>query len=100
VAARNLQELIDGTDSVVDMLRNMQTGPNVYPVTAEFTNWRDEQWAWQNTCILFDLSYHMVDLRLEGPGALDVLKLVGFNSFDGFDVNKAKQLAPAPPRVM
>jgi glycine cleavage system aminomethyltransferase T len=97
VAARNLQELIDGTDSLVDMLRNIQTGPNVYPVTAEFTNWRDEQWAWQNTCILFDLSYHMVDLRLEGPGALDVLKLVGFNSFDGFDVNKAKQLAPCTP---
>lgn len=97
MVARNLQELIDSTDSVVDMLRNMQTGPNVYPVTPEFTNWRDEQWAWQNTCILFDLSYHMVDLRLEGPDALDVLKLVGFNSFDGFGVDKAKQLAPCTP---
>jgi syringate O-demethylase len=92
---RSLQELIDATDSTVDMLRNMQTGPNVYPgVPPEFTNWRDEQQAWQNTCILFDLSYHMVDLRLHGPGALDLLKLVGFNSFDGFGPNKAKQLAP------
>ncbi|HUG32747.1 MAG TPA: aminomethyl transferase family protein [Acidimicrobiia bacterium] len=82
---------------MVDMLRNMQTGPNVYPVTPEFTNWRDEQWAWQNTCILFDLSYHMVDLRLEGPDALDVLRLVGFNAFDGFGIHKAKQLAPCTP---
>jgi len=97
VAADNLQELIDGTESMVHLLRNMQTGPNVYPVTPEFTNWRDEQWAWQNTCILFDLSYHMVDLRLEGPGALDLLKHVGFNSFEGFEVNKAKQLAPCTP---
>ncbi|HSM44412.1 MAG TPA: aminomethyl transferase family protein, partial [Acidimicrobiia bacterium] len=97
MAAGNLQELIDGTGNMVHLLRNMQTGPNVYPVTPEFTNWRDEQLAWQNACILFDLSYHMVDLRLEGPGALDLLKHVGFNSFDGFEVNKAKQLAPCPP---
>jgi glycine cleavage system aminomethyltransferase T len=96
--ADSLQELIDESGNVVDMLRNMQTGPNVYPgVPPEFTNWRDEQWAWQNTCILFDLSYHMVDLRLEGPDALDLLKLVGFNSFDGFTPNKAKQLAPCTP---
>ncbi len=54
--AQSLEDLINSTDSMVDMLRNMQTGPNVYPVTPEFTNWRDEQWAWQNTCILFDLS--------------------------------------------
>jgi syringate O-demethylase len=93
--ASSLEELITTTDSTVEMLRNMQTGPNVYPgVPPEFTNWRDEQQAWQNTCILFDLSYHMVDLRLHGPGALDLLKLVGFNSFDGFGPNKAKQLAP------
>jgi glycine cleavage system aminomethyltransferase T len=96
--AKNLQELIDSTDSVVDMLRNMQSGPNVYPgVPPEFTNWRDEQQAWQKTCILFDLSYHMVDLRLEGPGSLDLLKHVGFNSFESFEVNKAKQLAPTSP---
>lgn len=94
---QSLEDLIYSTDSMVDMLRNMQTGPNVYPVTPEFTNWQDEQWAWQNTCILFDLSYHMVDLRLEGPNALDLLKHVGFNSFDGFEVNKAKQLAPCTP---
>lgn len=94
---QSLEDLINSTDSMVDMLRNMQTGPNVYPVTPEFTNWQDEQWAWQNRCILFDLSYHMVDLRLEGPDALDLLKHVGFNSFDGFGVNKAKQLAPCTP---
>jgi hypothetical protein len=30
------------------------SGANVFPgVPAEFTNWRDEQRAWQETCVLF-----------------------------------------------
>lgn len=96
--ADSLEELINATDNMVDLLRNMQTGPNVYPgVPPEFTNWRDEQRAWQDSCILFDLSYHMVDLRLRGPGSLDLLRRVGFNSFDGFEVDHAKQLVPCTP---
>ena len=94
----SLQERIDATSDIVDMLRNAQVGPNVYPgVPPEFTNWRDEQCAWQNTCVLFDLSYHMVDLALEGPDALELLTRVGFNSFEGFAVDDAKHLAPCSP---
>ena len=41
---KNLEELISKSGSTVEMLRNMQTGPNVYPgIAPEFTNWRDEQ---------------------------------------------------------
>ena len=39
----------------------------------EFTNWRDEQRAWQETCVLFNQSYHMTDLAVEGPDALELL---------------------------
>jgi syringate O-demethylase len=93
--ARSLEELLATTGNLVDRLFNVQLGPNIYPgVPPEFTNWRDEQEAWQTTAILFDLSYHMVDLALEGPGALDLLTHVGFNSFDGFGVDQAKHLAP------
>ncbi|MGA7270784.1 MAG: aminomethyl transferase family protein [Acidimicrobiia bacterium] len=92
--SQSLEDLLDRTDNVVEMLRNAQVGPNVYPVQSEYTNWRDEQEAWQKTCALSDLSYHMVDLALEGPGALDLLSHVGFNSFEGFEVDNAKQLAP------
>ena len=95
--SRSLQSLLDSTENIVDMLRNAQTGPNVYPVDAEYTNWRDEQEAWQKTCVLFDLSYHMVDLALEGPDALELLRTVGFNSFEGFQVDNAKHLAPCSP---
>lgn len=94
---RSLQDLLDETPNTVDMLRNAQAGPNVYPVEPEYTNWQDEQEAWQNTCVLFDLSYHMVDLALEGPDALDLLTYVGFNSFEGFEVDNAKHLAPCSP---
>lgn len=96
--ARSLEDLLASTDSTVEMLRNVQTGPNVYPgVPPEFTNWRDEQEAWQTTAILFDLSYHMVDMLLEGPGALDLLKHVGFNTFEGFSIDNAKHLVPCTP---
>ena len=56
------------------MLRNSQIGAYVYPVVApEFTNWRDEQRAWRETCVLFDQSHHMVNLFVEGPDTLKLL---------------------------
>jgi syringate O-demethylase len=96
--AASLEELLASGGNIVEMLRNAAAGPNVYPgVPAEFTNWRDEQQAWQNTCILFDLSFHMADLALEGPDALTLLTHVGYNSFEGFGVDNAKHLAPCSP---
>jgi glycine cleavage system aminomethyltransferase T len=93
--AESLEALLNSTGNIVEMLYEAPVGPNVYPgVAPEYTNWRDEQEAWQKTCILFDLSYHMVDLALQGPDALDLLAHVGFNSFEGFSVDSAKHLAP------
>jgi glycine cleavage system aminomethyltransferase T len=95
---RSLEDLLAEQPSPVEMLRNSQAGPNVYPgVPAEFTNWRDEQWAWQNTCVLFNQSYHMADLAVRGPDALALLTRLGINSFANFQVNKAKQFVPCTP---
>jgi glycine cleavage system aminomethyltransferase T len=60
----------------------------------EYTNWRDEQWAWQNTAILFNQSYHMTDLYVSGPDAFKHLESLGINSFKGFVPGKAKQYVP------
>ena len=80
------------------MLRNSQAGPNVYPgVPAEYTNWRDEQQAWQKTCVLFNQSYHMADLAVQGPTRCKLLAHLGVNSFKGFAVDKAKQFVPCTP---
>jgi vanillate/3-O-methylgallate O-demethylase len=95
MAYKNLEEKIKASGNVVDMLRNSQIGAYVYPVVApEFTNWRDEQRAWRDTCVLFDQSHHMVNLYVRGKDALKLLSHLSTNSFKNFTVNKAKQFAP------
>src|SRR3989442_675956 len=92
---KHLEDVIQAAGNPVTLLRNLQVGPNAYPgVPPEFTNWRDETQAWQKTCVLFNQSYHMADLALEGPDALKLLTRLGINSFAGFAVDKAKQFVP------
>src|SRR5215472_10978609 len=98
MAHKNLEELIQSAGGAVKLLRNSQTGPNVYPVVQpEYTNWRDEQQAWQKTCVLFNQSYHMTDMYVEGPDALKLLSDLGVNTFKNFGANKAKQFIPCNP---
>ncbi|HEY7805723.1 MAG TPA: aminomethyl transferase family protein [Croceibacterium sp.] len=95
---KTLQETLDSAGNVVDFLRNQQTGPNVYPgVPAEYSNWRDEQAAWAKTAVLFNQSYHMVELYVRGPDAFALLEYLAINSFKNFAVNKAKQFVPVTP---
>ncbi len=98
MSARSLEDVLVTAESPVELLRNAKAGPNVYPgVPAEFTNWRDEQRAWQESCVLFNLSYHMNDLRVEGPDALRLLSRLAVNSFDGFTGDRAKHFVPCSP---
>jgi syringate O-demethylase len=98
MAEKNLQELLGTVQSPVELLRNAQVGPNVYPgVPAEYTNWRDEQQAWQQTCVLFNQTFHMAELMVEGPDALALLTSLGVNSFATFEPGKAKQFVPCTP---
>src|SRR4051794_16463797 len=90
--ARNLQELMDQHGNVVEMLRNSQLGPYIYPVVpAEFSNWRREQKAWRETAVLYDQTHHMVNFFVSGRDALRLLRETGINSFANFPVNTAKQ---------
>ena len=89
---RNLEELLQATGNAVKLLRNSQIGPYAFPVVrSEFSNWRDEQRAWKETCALFDQSHHMTDLYVEGPDALKAFSDLAVNSFKTFKVNQAKQ---------
>ena len=79
-------------------LRDSQIGPYVYPmVPSEFSNWRDEQVAWRETCALFDQSHHMTDLTIEGPDVIPLLSALGVNSFATFQPGKAKQFVACNP---
>ena len=92
MSAQSLEGLLQSVKSPVELVRNSQIGPYVYPkVPSEFSNWRDEQHAWRETCCLFDQSHHMTDLTIKGPDALKLLSATGVNSFSSFAVGKAKQ---------
>jgi vanillate/3-O-methylgallate O-demethylase len=98
MAYGNLEEKLQAVGSAVEMARNSQIGPYVYPaVPSEFSNWRDEQVAWRETSALFDQSHHMLDLQIEGPGTIELLSHLGVNTFENFAVNKAKQLVVCNP---
>jgi syringate O-demethylase len=95
MSSKSLEDLIQASPNPVDMLRNLQTGANPYPgVPPEFTNWRDEQEAWQKTCVLFTLSYHMTELTVEGPDAVKLLSRLGINTFKNLAPDRAKQFVP------
>jgi vanillate/3-O-methylgallate O-demethylase len=87
----SLEQKIKEAGDPVTMLRNSQAGAYVFPIAPEFSNWRDEQEAWRKTAILFDQSYHMTDLYVEGPDTVRLLSDLGVNSFQGFKRDKAKQ---------
>ncbi len=98
MSQRSLEDLLKTAKNPVEYLRNSQAGPNVYPgVQPEYTNWRDEQQAWQKTAVLFNQSYHMADLAVEGPDAFKLLNYLGVNSFAGYQPGKAKQFVPVTP---
>jgi len=89
---QSLDDVLRHAGDPVALLRNSQIGPYAFPVVPpEFTNWRDEQRAWRESCVLFDQSHHMTDLVVEGPDALRLLSDLGINSFASFPVDRAKQ---------
>lgn len=95
---QSLQSILDESGDIVDLLRNQQVGPNVYPgVPAEYSNWRSEQIAWAKTAVLFNQSFHMVDLEVRGADAFAMLNHLGINSFKGFVPDRAKQFVPVTP---
>ncbi|MEE8495767.1 MAG: hypothetical protein V3S21_04745 [Xanthomonadales bacterium] len=95
MSQQSLEELLQTVGSPLELLRHSQIGAYVYPVVpAEYTNWRDEQRAWRETCVLFDQSHHMVEIYIEGPDAIKLVSDTAINSFANFPVNKAKQYVP------
>jgi glycine cleavage system aminomethyltransferase T len=95
VSHKSLEDVLQAAGNPVNLLRNSQTGPYVYPVVnSEYSNWRDEQRAWQQAAVLFNQSYHMSDMYVSGPDALKLLTATGINSFKNFEPDKAKQFVP------
>lgn len=88
----SLEAKLSQYPSPVEMLRHAQVGGYQFPFPGEYTNWRDEQEAWQKSVVLFDQSFHMTDVYFEGPDVRRLLSDVGVNTLKNFAANKAKQI--------
>ena len=95
MSQQSLEQLLQSVGNPANLLRHSQIGAYVYPVVpSEFSNWRLEQRAWRESCVLFDQSHHMVDIYIEGPDAMKMLSHLAINSFANFPINRAKQFVP------
>lgn len=88
----NLEAKLQAHGNPVDMLRHSPTGGYEFPFPAQYSNWRDEQEAWQKSVVLFDQSFHMTDVYFEGPDVKRLLSDVMVNTLKNFDKDKAKQI--------
>src|SRR5277367_6667357 len=91
MSPKSLEDLLQSVKNPVELLRNSRIGAYVYPVVpSEFSNWRDEQYAWRHGAVLFDQSHHMAELTVKGPDALKLITHTTINSFANFTPNRAK----------
>ena len=94
----SLEAKLNQYPSPVEMLRHAQVGGYEFPFPGEYTNWRDEQEAWQNSVVIFDQSFHMTDVYFEGPDVMPLLSKVGVNTLKNFGPDKAKQVVGVSQR--
>ncbi len=97
MAIQSLEDKIRSVGNPVDMLRNASAGPYQFPIRSEFSNWRDEQEAWRNTAVLFDQSFHMTDLYVEGPDTRKLVESLTVNSTARWQRDMAKQFVACSP---
>lgn len=92
MTSESLADAIARVGSPVELLRNQDWPPFTFPVAPEFTNWRDEQRAWNTTVALMDQSHHMTQLFLGGSDLIPLLSSISPNTFGSFRPGVAKQL--------
>lgn len=91
----SLQQGIDQAGSPIRLLWKPGAAPWKPPIVDdEYVSWHAEQEAWRSTVTLADLSYHMSDTFLRGPGAARLLSDVSANNIDRFEIGQAKQFVP------
>ena len=92
MTTESLAQALARTGSAVELLRNQSWPSFTFPVAPEFTNWRDEQRAWNTTAAIMDQSHHMTQLFLDGRDLIPLLEAISPNTFGTFRPGVGKQL--------
>lgn len=92
MTSESLAAAIARAGSPVSLMRNQNWPAFTFPVAPEFTNWRDEQRAWNSTVALMDQSHHMTQLFLGVADLIPLLSSISPNTFATFRPGVAKQL--------
>jgi len=92
----SMEEAVEAAGSPLDLMRNLGVG-KFTEVPDEYTHWIEEQRSWAESVAFADQSYHMSDLRIKGPDAVEFLSDFAVNNFEGYEVGQAKQLVVANP---
>lgn len=92
MTSESLAQAIARAGNAVELLRNQDWPATTFPIAPEFTNWRDEQRAWNTSVALMDQSHHMTQLFLHGADLIPALMQISPNSFENFRPGVAKQL--------
>jgi vanillate/3-O-methylgallate O-demethylase len=90
--SETLAQAITRVGNPIELLRNQNWPAFTFPVAPEFTNWRDEQRAWNTTVAVMDQSHHMTQLFLHGEDLIPMLQSISPNTFATFRKGVAKQL--------
>ena len=89
----SLATLLAGADSPVSHLRSNEIRTNFWSAIPEqFSHWIEEQRAARESSIFADQSFHMADLYIRGPEALDQLSALT-------PVNMTKFIENEPPQA-
>jgi vanillate/3-O-methylgallate O-demethylase len=104
----SLQDLVDAKPNLVDYFYNdtvsqfHQSRTNLFAaknlLLPEYTNWRDEQRAIRESCILANQSHHMPVLYVKGPDARRMLEHLTPCTFSNLATDRAKQYFACTPR--
>lgn len=105
---KSLQDLIDSKPNLVEYFYNDTISPfyksrtelfsRLNLIEREYTNWRDEQRAAHETCVLTNQSHHMPVLIVRGPDARKMLQHLTPISLAHVTQDRAKQYFSVTPR--
>ena len=94
----SLEHKMTAEGGALAMLRGSNLGHVIFPgIPPEFSNWRDEQRAWQHSVVLFEQSYHMTELHVRGADALTFISGFATNNLANLHAMRAKQLVMVDP---